>query len=554
MQRTVLLGLASLVLLSGGILGGIWLSQAKIARQTPDEYRLVEEAVQAAETAYVDSVSRDRLSEYAIEGFLGSLDPHSVYIDADRMQAVREQFNASFEGIGVTYELIDGPAERDTIGVLSVLPEGPSEEAGVWAGDRIVAIDGASAVGLNHEEIQDRLKGPEGSTVKVTLRRPGRGEPVQVLITRDDVPIATLDAAYMLDGMTGYIKINRFAQTTYREFSNALRILDDRGMNRLVLDLRGNAGGYMQMAERVADEFLKEGQVIVSARSRHQEYTQTARASGGGAFEDRPLTVLVDEHSASASEIVAGALQDHDRALIIGRRTFGKGLVQREFQLSDGSGLRVTIARFYTPTGRLIQTDYADGRRDYYAQKARRLDRDTVRTRQALVASTPDSLQYRTDAGRIVLGGGGIVPDHIVPPDTALHPFIGDVMRLGVLRDFARAWVDERSIELRDEWKGDPDGFASSYRVPGTAFPALVQFARSRGIQASVASAGDADGDGVNPAVERYAESLLKSYAGRRLFGTEMWVRVRNQLDPVVEEARRSWGDAELLAARYPVR
>jgi carboxyl-terminal processing protease len=554
MQRTVLLGLASLVLLSGGIFGGIWLSQAKIARQTPDEYRLVEEAVQAAEAAYVDSVSRNRLSEYAIEGFLGSLDPHSVYIDADRMQAVREQFNASFEGIGVTYELIDGPEERDTIGVLSVLPEGPSEEAGVWAGDRIVAIDGASAVGLNHEEIQDRLKGPEGSTVQVTLRRPGRSEPVQVSITRDDVPIATLDAAYMLDGMTGYIKINRFAQTTYREFSNALRILDDRGMSRLVLDLRGNAGGYMQMAERVADEFLKDGQVIVSARSRHKEYTQTARASGGGAFEDRPLTVLVDEHSASASEIVAGALQDHDRALIIGRRTFGKGLVQREFQLSDGSGLRVTIARFYTPTGRLIQTDYADGRRDYYEQKARRLDRDTVRTRQALVASMPDSLKYRTDAGRIVLGGGGIVPDHIVPPDTAMHPFIGEVMRAGALRDFARAWVDERSIELREEWKGDPDGFASRYRVPGTAFPALVQFARSRGIQESVAPAGVADGDGVDPALERYAESLLKSYAGRRLFGTEMWVRVRNQFDPVVEEARRSWGDAELLAARYPVR
>jgi len=554
MQRTVLLGLASLVLLSGGIFGGIWLSQAKVARQTPDEYRIVEEAVQAAEAAYVDSVSRNRLSEYAIEGFLGSLDPHSVYIDADRMQAVREQFNASFEGIGVTYELIDGPEERDTIGVLSVLPEGPSEEAGVWAGDRIVAIDGASAVGLNHEEIQDRLKGPEGSTVQVTLRRPGQSAPVQVSITRDDVPIATLDAAYMLDGMTGYIKINRFAQTTYREFSKALRILDDRGMTRLVLDLRGNAGGYMQMAERVADEFLKDDQVIVSARSRHKEYTQTARASGGGAFEDRPLTVLVDEHSASASEIVAGALQDHDRALIIGRRTFGKGLVQREFQLSDGSGLRVTIARFYTPTGRLIQTDYADGRRDYYEQKARRLDRDTVRTRQALVASMPDSLKYRTDAGRIVLGGGGIVPDHIVPPDTAMHPFIGEVMRAGVLRDFARAWVDERSIELREEWKGDPDGFASSYRVPGTAFPALVQFARSRGIQESVAPAGVADRNGVDPALERYAESLLKSYAGRRLFGTEMWVRVRNQFDPVVEEARRSWGDAELLAARYPVR
>ncbi|WP_179862294.1 S41 family peptidase [Longibacter salinarum] len=552
MQRTVFVVLGSLLLLGAGLLGGIWLSEFRLSRSTPDEYRLVEEAVQAIESAYVDSVARDRLSGYAIEGFLTSLDPHSVYIGPERMKAVREQFNASFEGIGVTYELIDGPTDRDTIGVLSVLPDGPSEEAGIWAGDRIVAINGDPAVGLSHETIQNRLKGPEGSTVELTLRRPGRSDLVQVAVTRDDVPIATLDAAYMLDGTTGYIKINRFAQTTYREFSHALSRLETRGMQRLVLDLRGNAGGYMQMAERIADDFLKEGQVIVSARSRHKKYTQTTEASSGGAFEDRPLTVLVDEHSASASEIVAGALQDHDRALIIGRRTFGKGLVQREFRLEDGSGLRVTIARFYTPTGRLIQTDYANGRRDYYERKAKRLSRDTIRSREELVATMPDSLKYRTDAGRVVLGGGGIIPDHIVPPDTSLHPFIGDIMRGGVMRDFAREWVDGRTSELRTAWGDRPEAFAREYTVPETAFPALVQYARSRGITETVNPAPE-DDLLANAPVGMYADALLKSYVGRRLFGMEMWIRVRNEIDPVVHEARKSWGDAELLASRYPV-
>jgi len=388
MQRIVLVTVVSILLVGCGLLGGVWLSELKLSQETPASFRLVEDAVRTAKTVYVDSVSEDRLTEYAIQGFLNPLDPHSTYINAERMEAVREQFDASFEGIGITYELIPGPESQDTIHVVSVLPDGPSSEAGVWSGDRIVAIDGASAIGITHEEIQQQLKGPEGSTVAVSLRRPGRADTLSVDITRDDVPLATVDASYMLNGVTGYIKINRFAQTTYREFKDALENLDDAGMQRLVLDLRGNSGGYMQMAERVADEFLSRGHVIVSAQSRHERYTETTRATRGGAFEDRPLTVLVDEHSASASEIVAGALQDHDRALIIGRRTFGKGLVQREFLLDDGSGLRVTIARFYTPTGRLIQTDYKGGREAYYEEKLARFEEDTGKTREILIEST----------------------------------------------------------------------------------------------------------------------------------------------------------------------
>lgn len=559
MQRILLVAVGSTLLVGCGLLGGVWLSEMKLSQETPSSFRIVEDAIRTAQTVYVDSVSEDRLTEYAIQGFLTPLDPHSMYIDAERMEMVREQFDASFEGIGVTYELIPGPESQDTIHVVSVLPDGPSSEAGVWAGDRIVEIDGASAIGITHEEIQQQLKGPEGSTVTVSLRRPGRADRLSVDITRDDVPLATVDASYMLDGVTGYVKINRFAQTTYREFLEALRNLDDAGMQRLVLDLRGNSGGYMQMAERVADEFLSRGQVIVSARSRHARYTETTEATRGGAFEDRPLTVLVDEHSASASEIVAGALQDHDRALIIGRRTFGKGLVQREYRLNDGSGLRVTIARFYTPTGRLIQTDYRGGREAYYEEKLARFAQDTGKTRDALIESTPDSLKFRTDAGRVVLGGGGIVPDHIVAPDTSRHAVLAAVTRAGVLHRFARTWVDQQSTALRSEWSADPESFARQYTVPETAVPAFMQYARSSESGGSTPENGDAfvrgiSVDSADADVRQYVENELKAYAGRRLFGTNMWIRIQNEMDPVVQEARRSWGDAELLASRYPVR
>lgn len=544
MQRSFFIVVIGVVLLAIGAVGGLWLSEARVARQTPASYSVLDEALEAATREYADPVSRGQLTEYAIEGLLNPLDPHSVYIDADRMQAVQEQFNASFEGIGVTYELIPAPEGRDTILVLTVIPGGPSARAGVQAGDRIVAIDDTNAVGWSHEKIQRRLKGPEGSTVRVALQRPGRSERVQTAITRDDVPLRTVDASYMLDGRTGYIKINRFAQTTYREFQSSLRTLDERGMQRLILDLRGNAGGYMQMAERVADEFLKEGQVIVSARSRHSEYTSTREATRGGAFEDRPLTVLVDEHSASASEIVAGALQDHDRALIIGRRTYGKGLVQREFQLGDGSALRVTIARFYTPTGRLIQTNYEGSRRDYYERKSQRFSGDTLATRAALVTATPDSLQYRTDAGRIVVGGGGIVPDQLVPADSFRHPFVTSAVRSGALREYARRWVDNHAGELRADWGSNREAFAQAYVVPDSAVAAAMQFLRSSGITESETPVNE---------VRQTLAVLLKSYAGRRLHGIEMWIRVRNDIDPAVQKARRSWGDAELLASKYPI-
>jgi carboxyl-terminal processing protease len=493
---------------------------------------------------------------------VGSLDPFSVYISRERMQQVEETFRGSFEGIGVTYEHIDGPDGQDTIGVVTVVPGGPSAKAGLRAGDRIVQVDGASAVGWTHQKIRDRLKGPEGSTVSVTLRRPRRSESLTTTITRGNVPLETVQAQYMMSDRTGYVRLGRFARTTAQELSEALRQLDEQGMERLVLDLRGNAGGLMSMAEKVADEFLVDDQLIVTARSRHEDYGGARYASGEGQFEDRPLIVLVDGRSASASEIVAGALQDHDRALLVGRRTFGKGLVQRQFDLGDGSGLRLTVARFYTPSGRLLQ------RPDTTAA-------DTLLT-TVDTSSVPDSLRHRTDAGRLVIGGGGIVPDRIVPPDEG-HPYRRAVQRTGILRDFARRWIDVHGDSLRRRWDGRPDAFAARYTLPSTVYPAFVGYAAERGVRVSsspvsasatvsagaperppTALGGEGDQEPFSQtdvqAARPTIETVIKSYVGQRLFGSSMRIRVQNTTNPIVSEALRSWDTAATWGDRYPVK
>ena len=319
--------------------------------------------------SYVDEVAAEALAEGAIRSVLAELDPHSIYITADRMKRVQEEFEASFEGIGISYEIIPGSEGQDTVGVITVIPGGPSEEVGLLSGDRIVAVDDSSAIGYSTEDVQHNLKGPSGSVVNVTVRRPGYPRLIDFQITRDEIPIVTLDAAYMIDDRTGYVGLNRFARTTHEEFVEAVRELKEQGMERLVLDLRNNAGGYMDQAVRISDEFLPKGHAIVSAKSRHGRFSQSYGSRSGGVAEDLPSIVLVDEASASASEIVSGALQDHDRALILGRRTFGKGLVQRQFELEDGSAVRVTIARYYTPAGRLIQTHYENGDRIEYLKE-----------------------------------------------------------------------------------------------------------------------------------------------------------------------------------------
>jgi carboxyl-terminal processing protease len=537
-----------------GAMLGQWLHDDPAAEADPQAFRTVGAAYEVIRQSYVESVPPKRLARSAIEGMTGSLDPFSVYISRERMERVKETFRGSFEGIGVTYERIGGPKGQDTIGVVSVVPDGPSDKAGVRAGDRIVQVNGASTIGWGHAKIRRRLKGRGGSTVTVTLRRPRRAEPITTTITRGDVPLETVQATYMMTDRTGYVRLSRFARTTARELSEALRRLDGQGMERLVLDLRGNSGGLMSMAEKVADEFLVDGQLIVRARSRHDEYEGARYASAEGKFEDRPLIVLVDERSASASEIVAGALQDHDRALLVGRRTFGKGLVQRQFDLRDGSGVRLTVARFYTPSGRLLQRPDTAGTDTLLTSVDARSEIDT--------STVPDSLVHRTDAGRVVVGGGGIVPDRIVSPDEG-PPYQRAVQRDGILRDFARQWIDVHGDSLRRRWEGRPDAFAEQYTLPSTVYPAFVRYAAERGVRPGGAQ-GEGGADAKASAHESFSEAdvaaarsaietIMKSYVGQRLFGGAMRIRVQNTRSPIVSTALRAWAPATTWADRYPV-
>jgi len=525
--------LAAVPLLLVGVVLGQWgraLWPSSSAGAPP--LRTLSDAHETIRDAYVDSVSAARLTEASVRGMLEALDPFSTYIGPDQLAHVENVLRGKFEGIGISYERIDGPAGQDTILVATVTPGGPSAEAGLRSGDRIVSVQDTSAVGWSDKRIRSELMGPEGTRVQVTLRRPGRPAPLRVTITRDTVPLETVSAAYMLSGRTGYLRLQRFARTTHRELRKGLRALDQKGMERLILDLRGNAGGLLSMAQHVADEFLVDGQLIVRARSRHDQFAEARYATEEGRYEDRPLVVLVDEQSASASEIVAGALQDHDRALLVGRRTFGKGLVQRQFDLAGGGALRLTVARYHTPSGRLLQRSQGDS-----------TDRASGSSVGRDTAAVADSLLHRTDAGRVVVGGGGIWPDRVVPAPSR-SPYVDSVEAQGLLRTFARRWIDAHAPDLRARWADRPAAFVDEYTLPETVYPAFVRYAADRGVRAP-------------PSVRREARSAVemrvRSQLARRLFGPTEALRVRNAASPVVEAARRSWPTAERWARRYPL-
>ncbi|RMF56614.1 MAG: S41 family peptidase [Bacteroidetes bacterium] len=535
-----------------GVLLGVQLGTVIFRDDTARALKKLEDAFILIHQQYVEEVDSAELAERGIEGMLEVLDPHSVYIDAERMKRVAEEFDASFEGIGIGYELLPGPEGQDTLAVLNVIPGGPSEEAGLHTGDRIIEVDGQRAIGYTNEDVQRNLKGPRGTKVTVTVLRPGYPDTLYFTITRDKIPLYTVLAAYMLDDKTGYIRLDRFARTTYAEFMQAMRQLKAQGMERLVFDLRGNAGGYMDMAIRIADEFLKDGLLIVSQRGRVPEMNESYYARSGGIFEEQPVIVLVDEHSASASEIVAGALQDHDRALIVGRRTFGKGLVQRQYILDDGSALRVTIARYYTPSGRLIQTPYDDGdREDYYRTKVALQKEDEMLTAQEILDSVPDSLKFTTDTGRVVLAGGGILPDYIVKEET-LSPFMQTLLSRGLENDFVRLWMDQHADELQARWHDRRADFLETFDVSDEMLADFFAFVEERGVQiVDEETPTGAEEDTVRVFARTEIESdlvplkaLLKGRIATRLFDRSAWYPVMNRVDRVVKEAMHLWDTA----------
>jgi len=364
------------------------------------------------ESDYVDPVNRAELVETAIPAILKKLDPHSVYISPKDLREANESIVGNFEGIGISFNML-----TDTILVISTIPGGPSEKLGLQAGDKILFVNDSLVAGrgISDKDVMGMLKGPRGTVVKIKVLRKGYSELLPFSITRDKIPIYSVDVAYMTNENTGFIRINNFAESTYNEFMNGLRELKARGMTNLILDLRGNSGGVMDASIQIANEFLKKGQLIVYTKGRTHNRSE-ARANGKGVFPEGGLVILIDEWSASASEILAGAIQDNDRGTIIGRRSFGKGLVQEPVNFPDGSGMRLTIARYYTPSGRSIQKPYNNGFDEYYEDLTKRYNNHEFENQDSIHFA--DSLKFKTIGGRIVYGGGGIMPDKFIPYDT----------------------------------------------------------------------------------------------------------------------------------------
>lgn len=392
----------------------------------------IEEVLNYINVKYVDTVNTEKLQQKAIEAMLSKLDPHSVYIPADKFSNVNQELLGNFEGIGVEFFRIN-----DTVTVLRVIANGPSEKAGLKSGDRIVTIDDSSATrkGLTNEMIVKKLKGPGGTKVKVGIKRRGTTEVEYFTITRGTIPYSSIDAAYMLNNDIGYIKLERFSSSTYDEFAQAMDKLKKQGMKKLVLDLRGNGGGILEEATQILNIFLDKNKLLVYTKGRvypKKEY----RANKEGNFINGGVCVLIDEGTASASEIVAGALQDWDRGTIIGRRSFGKGLVQEQYNLKDGSALRLTIAKYYTPSGRCIQKSYSDGIEKYYQDMAQRYSHGELTNKDSITIQ--DTTKYYTVGGRVVYGGGGITPDIFVPLDTTYQTeLLSTIQRHGWLQEFS---------------------------------------------------------------------------------------------------------------------
>lgn len=427
---------------------------------------------------YVDEVDEGKLVEDAIRGMLEQLDPHSTYTTAEETKEMNEPLQGNFSGIGIQFNM-----NKDTLYVIQTIVGGPSEKVGIQAGDRIISVNDTTIAGvkMKNTDIMKRLRGKAGTVVRVTVLRKGVTEPIEFRIVRDNIPIYSIDASYMVDKETGYIRVSRFAMNTDKEFSDAVKALKKKGMKNLIVDLQGNGGGFLTSAIAMADEFLSDGQTIVYTEGRRSP-RDDAFATKQGLFQQGKLVLLVDESSASASEILSGAVQDWDRGIIVGRRTFGKGLVQRPIPFPDGSMIRLTIARYYTPSGRSIQKPYDKGHEAYERELLDRFNHGELIYTDSI--HFPDSLQFKTlNNGRTVYGGGGIMPDVFIPLDTTIYTdFHRDLLAKGVLNQYPVDYLDDHRKELMSKYK-NMEQFDAGFVVTDEMFADLLQKAEAEKVK-----------------------------------------------------------------------
>lgn len=479
---------------------------------------VLQEVVDLVNMKYVDKVNTDSLSEDAIQAMLAHLDPHSVYIPASNVEEINEDLQGNFEGIGVEFFIIN-----DTVHVTNVLPGGPSYKAGLQVGDKFLLVGDTVVAGKNitADKIKNLLRGESGSKVQATVLR--NNKKVQMLITRGTIPLYSVDASYMIDTTTGYIHLNKFSGTTYEEFMKAMEELEQKGMKKLIFDLRGNGGGILSEATDIVDEFLDDERLIVYTQGEKQEKTEY-HCKRPGLFEKGKLVLLVDESSASASEVVAGALQDWDRATIIGRRTFGKGLVQEQYDLSDGSALRLTVARYYTPIGRNIQKPYNKGRAAYNEELAERFENGELVNGDTVSNHTGPA--YKTKSGRTVYGGGGITPDIFIPFDTAT--FVSNVYVLfdnQLFSKFIYVYYQQNKAYF-DQFK-NPADFAKRYSDTRTAWNSLMTYASQNSVHVQNIPERD----------KLDIEKRIKTWLARQIWRMEGYYEVSNSDDAAIKKA-----------------
>lgn len=510
--------LVVIALLAGLLVG----SNLNVRKQNPRGDKL-REIFSLIESDYVDRVDIDSLIEESIPQLLTNLDPHTAYIPASELEKVNSELDGSFSGIGISFQVMN-----DTITVLEVISGGPSEKVGLQPGDRIVEVNDTSMVGakISSDDVMRKLRGPKDTRVKLAIKRAGAPGLLSYTVTRGDIPVTSIDASYLIAPTVGYIKVNKFGRNTFTEFFTQMMMLRAMGAEDYILDLRGNGGGYLDVAIRMANEFLPAGAGIVETRGRDGAQLESVVADGTGTFRGGRVAVLLDEFSASASEIVAGALQDNDRGTILGRRSFGKGLVQTQQDLSDGSALRITTARYYTPSGRCIQKPFVKGDADNYALEVYdRYASGEVFSADSVKFDT--SLLYHTAGGREVYGGGGIMPDVFVPADTAnITGYYTQVSNAGLLHRYSFEYVDANRARL--DSAGSAEELMALLPSDQALLGDFVNFAARNGVAARWYYINLSRPLIVN---------ILKALIARDVLGTAAFYEIDNQRDNVVQRA-----------------
>lgn len=523
----------AVVFIIGLLCGGSTSGPVPVAR---DQHSKLSTILQYIQNQYVDELDTDSLLETMFPELMTSLDPHSVYIPAKDLQAVNEDLEGSFSGIGISFNML-----TDTITVVEVISGGPSEAVGLMPGDRIMEINDTlvAGKGWSNEKVITRLRGPEGTKVRLGIKRGNSDELHPFEITRGPIPVTSIDAAYMLDDRTGYIKVNKFGRETYEEFLKSAIDLKASGADKFIIDLRGNGGGYMEMAILMANEFLPSGSPIVSTKGRAGYKNQAPLADGTGRFQNEEIAVLMDEFSASASEIFAGAMQDNDRGLVVGRRSFGKGLVQQQIMLPDSSAIRLTIARYYTPSGRSIQKRYEHGgTKAYQEDLIQRYDRGELFSADSI--KIDKSITFHTMTGRPVYGGGGIMPDIFVANDTTDYTqYYARLVNAGVLQKFAFSFNDSHRDLLAKA--SSPAELTTLLPENDRLLSDLVAFAEKEGIKP--------DRSQINKSASLLVNQL-KALIARNALGVSAYYQVDNLTDPSVIRALEALRTGK---ARFPI-